>query len=188
VQLWLIFTSLVSLLYASACFGLIGHHQVYKLLWWRNLLLCCNVVLFFFFVTSSDSSRLHGLSCCSHARVWFMVLLFFFWLSVCYHEWFHGRQPAATVRSYENIQNSHTLNQRKISKPRKLYAEHDHDNPYNLEEPKIFTTKKNRRTLHQTSIFLHHNNLYTWRWPVRPKHVVIYNKGRRVVNINQSCT
>jgi hypothetical protein len=29
------------------------------------------------------------------------------------------------------------------------------------------------RTLQQRGRFLHQNNLYTWQWPIRMKHIVI---------------
>jgi hypothetical protein len=38
-----------------------------------------------------------------------------------------------------------------------------------------------------SSWFLHHNNLYTWWWPVRPKHVVTI-KRKRQENINRCHT
>jgi hypothetical protein len=36
--------------------------------------------------------------------------------------------------------------------------------------------QNSRTTLEQSSRFLHHNNVYIWRGPVRPEHVVVYNK------------
>jgi hypothetical protein len=42
------------------------------LLWRRNLQLCCNAVQLSFYVNAVAYSRLHGLSCCHHARVWFI--------------------------------------------------------------------------------------------------------------------
>jgi hypothetical protein len=38
-----------------------------------------------------------------------------------------------------------------------------------------------------TSRFLRHNNLYTWSWPVSPKHVVTIKRKQRE-NINRRCT
>jgi hypothetical protein len=38
-----------------------------------------------------------------------------------------------------------------------------------------------------SSRFLNHNNRYTWRWPVRPKHAVS-NKGIRRKNNERRCT
>jgi hypothetical protein len=38
-----------------------------------------------------------------------------------------------------------------------------------------------------SSRILNHNNLYTWRWPVRSKHVVS-NKGMRRKNSERRCT
>jgi hypothetical protein len=46
----------------TTCFGITGHHHVYRLLWWRNLLLTA-MLSGFSYVLASDS-RLCGLTSC----------------------------------------------------------------------------------------------------------------------------
>jgi hypothetical protein len=74
-----------SLLYITTCFSLIGHHQVYRLLWWRNLLHCCNVAQLFFSVNALDYSKLYELSRCCRACVQFNCNMYWVILRVLFY-------------------------------------------------------------------------------------------------------
>jgi hypothetical protein len=54
-----------------------------------------------------------------------------------------------------------------------------HSNPHNLEMSETLTRKKRQTTLPQSSRFLHHKNVPIWWWPIRPKHVLMYNEEKK---------